>query len=369
MKTALIYDWFAEVSGGGEKAFEAIYNLFPSPIYTLLQTPSNIKERSFSGEKIFSSFIQRMPRSFKYYRHYLPFYPLAIEQFDLSSYDLILSCSHCVAKGILTHADQIHLCYCYTPMRYAWDLTHQYLQDQKGWKGKMARFILHYLRLWDVQSAGRVDAFCAISRHVAKRIQKTYGREAAVIYPPVNTDFFEMRSLKDDFYVAASRMVPYKKMDLIVEAFSKMPERKLIVIGDGPDFEKVKANASKNIEILGNQSDVQLRDYLQRAKALIFAPIEDFGILPVEAQACGTPVIAFGKGASLETVKGDVTGLFFGEQTPESIIEAVKRFERLEFDPSVIREHAVTFNPQRFSREFSAWVREECTKRDQTCTF
>lgn len=369
MKTALVYDWFAEVSGGGEKAFEAIYNLFPSPIYTLLQDPGSLKGRSFADEKFFSSFIQRLPCSLKYYRQYLPFYPLAIEQFDLSAYDLILSCSHCAAKGVLTHADQIHLCYCYTPMRYAWDLTHQYLQDQKGVKGKLARFFLHYLRLWDVQSAGRVDAFSAISRHVAKRIQKTYGREATVIYPPVNTDFFEMRTKKEDFYIAASRMVPYKKMDLIVEAFSGMPDKKLIVIGDGPDFEKVKSKATKNIEMLGNQPDVELRNYLQRAKALIFAPIEDFGILPVEAQACGTPVIAFGKGASLETVKRDITGVFFEEQTPDSIREAVKRFETIELNPTLIRAHAVTFNPQRFSQEFSAWVGDECSKRDLTCTF
>ena len=367
MKTALVYDWFAEGSGGGEKAFEAIYNLFPSPIYTLLRNLDSIKERSFASEAIQSSFIQKLPKALKYYRNYLPLYPLAIEQFDLSAYDLILSCSHCAAKGVLTHADQIHLCYCYTPMRYAWDLTHQYLQDYKSWRKILIRFFLHYLRLWDVQSAVRVDAFAAISHHVAKRIQKTYGRKSVVIYPPVDTDFFEVSHKKADFYVAASRMVPYKKMDLIVEAFGLMPEKKLVVIGDGPDLQKIKAKASKNIEIIGYQSNADLKKYLQQAKALIFAPIEDFGILPVEAQACGTPVIAFGKGASLETVKDGVTGLFFKEQTPEAIQAAVKQFERVEFDSAVIRTHAETFNSHRFAEEFGSWVKTECTNRGQLC--
>ena len=367
MKTALIYDWFSSVSGGGEKAFEAIYNQFPSPIYALLQDLSAIKGRSFGSEKIHSSFIQKFPLSLKHYRHYLPFYPLAIEQFDLSTYDLILSVSHCVAKGVLTHADQIHLCYCLTPMRYAWDLTHQYLQDQKGIKGAIARCFLHYIRLWDVQSARRVDGFAAISHHVAKRIKKIYERDAVVIYPPVDTGFFEVCTQKEEYYLAASRLVPYKKIDLIVDAFSRMPERKLVVIGEGPEMGKIKAKATKNIEVLGYQSNLDLKRYLQRARALIFAPIEDFGILPVEAQACGTPVIAFGKGASLETVKRNITGLFFEEQTPEAIREAVDRFEQLEFDPSVIRAHAESFNADRFSKEFKAWVEDECSKRGDLC--
>jgi glycosyltransferase involved in cell wall biosynthesis len=364
MKTALVYDWFAEISGGGEKAFEAVYHLFPSPIYTLLQDPNSLKGRSFEREEIHSSFIQRFPRALKYYRNYLPFYPFAIEKFDLSNYDLIISCSHCVAKGVLTHSDQIHLCYCYTPMRYAWDLTHQYLSSQKGWKRRMAHFFLHYLRLWDAQSADRVDGFAAISHYIAKRIKKIYGKESTVIYPPVDTRFFEVKEKKENFYLAASRMVPYKKMDLIVEAFSRMPDKRLVVIGDGPDLSKVKSKASKNIEILGFQSNDSLKEYLQNAKALIFAPIEDFGILPVEAQACGTPVIAFGKGASFETVKKEETGIFFQEQTPQAIQEALQRFEQMEFDPVKIRAHAETFNPDRFSREFKAWVHSECAKRN-----
>jgi len=365
VKTALVYDWFGEFAGGGEKAFEAIYRLFPSPIYTLLHSPKSIQGTAFEKEQIYTSFIAKLPKALKYYRSYLPFYPLAIEQFDLSSYEVIISCSHCVAKGVLTHADQIHLSYCYTPMRYAWDLYHQYLQEsniQTGLKGRLAQFFLHYLRVWDAQSSHRVDAFGAISHYVAKRIKKTYGRDAKVIYPPVNIDFFQLERKKEGFYLAASRFVPYKKMDLIVEAFGYMPEKRLVVIGDGPDFEKVKAKAKKNVELLGYQPDEKLRSYLQKAKALVFTAIEDFGILPIEAQSCGTPVIAFGKGAVLETVVNGHTGLFYKEQTIEALIEAVNQFEKMEFNPEVIRLQAERFAPDRFNREFKQWVAEA------TCT-
>ena len=353
MKTALVYDWFAEISGGGEKAFEAVYDLFPSQIYTLLKSPNSLKG------KIQTSFIQKLPWALKYYRNYLPLYPLAIETFDLSQYDLIISCSHSVAKGVLTHSDQLHLSYCYTPMRYAWDLTHQYLEGLPRWKRAIAHLFLNHLRIWDVQSSLRVDHFAAISHYIARRIQKIYGRQSTVIYPPVDTEFFEVKKTKENYYLAASRMVPYKKMDLIVEAFSKMPDKTLVVIGDGPDLTKVKAKASKNIEILGSQSDDSLKHYLQNAKALVFAAIEDFGMLPVEAQASGTPVIAFGKGGSLETVKDLESGIFFQEQTSQSIQEAVARFERLAFDPLKIRAHAETFSRERFSKEFKSWVHSE----------
>ena len=362
MKTALVYDWFAEVAGGGEKAFEEIYSLFPSPIYTLLKNHQSIQGTAYENATFHSSFIEKLPRAQKKYRTYLPLYPLAIEQFDLSTYDLILSCSHCVAKGVLTHADQIHLCYCYTPMRYAWDLYHQYLHDAKitkGLKGRLAQFFLHYIRLWDVQSSHRIDAFGAVSHYVARRIQKTYGRKATVIYPPVNTDFYELETNKEDFYVTASRMVPYKKIDLIVEAFSLLPDKKLIVIGEGPDLEKIKKKSAPNVELVGYQSNASLKAYLQKAKAFVFAAIEDFGIVPVEAQSCGTPVIAYGKGGALETVLKDRTGIFFDSQTPQSLIDAVHRFETMQFNPHQIRAHAETFSTKRFSREFQAWVDKE----------
>jgi glycosyltransferase involved in cell wall biosynthesis len=368
LKTALIYDWFADGSGGGEKTFEAIYELFPSPIYTLLKSPQALFGTAFEKEQIYTSFIQKLPFALKKYRTYLPLFPLAIEQFDLSCYDLLISCSHCVAKGILTHADQVHLCYCYTPMRYAWDLYHQYLEEaqiKRGLKGRLAQFFLHYLRLWDFQSCNRVDAFGAISHYVARRIRKTYGREAKVIYPPVDLSFFELEKKKDPFYITASRMVPYKKIDLIVEAFSQMPDQTLIVIGEGPEQEKIRAKAGKNIQLLGYQSNASLKSYLQKARAFIFAAVEDFGILPVEAQACGTPVIAYGRGAVLETVENGKTGLFFNEQTPQSIREAVERFERQQdaFDPEQIRAATGRFGVERFKTEMGLWVQEEYQRR------
>ena len=367
MKTALIYDWFADISGGGEKAFEEIYSLFPSPIYTLLKSPKSLTGMAYANESIHSSFIQKFPWALKKYRSYLPFYPLAIEQFDLSGYDLILSCSHCVAKGVLTHADQIHLSYCYTPMRYAWDLYHQYLHEAKistGWKGRLAQIFLHYLRIWDAQSSSRVDAFGAISHYVAKRIWKTYGRKASVIYPPVDTDFYDVGSKRESFYLTASRLVPYKKIDLIVEAFGHMPDKKLIVVGDGPDMAKIKKKASANVELLGYQTDESLRSFLQKAKAFLFAAVEDFGILPIEAQSCGTPVIAYGKGALLETVIKDKTGIFFEEQTISSLKTAVEEFEKIQdaFDPLQIRAHAEKFGKNRFREEFSSWVNLETGK-------
>jgi len=368
MKTALIYDWFVDGAGGGERAFEAIFNLFPSPIFTLIQSPQSIIGASFEKAEFHRSFIQKLPRALQKYRSYLPLFPLAIEQLDVSPYDLVISCSHCVAKGVVTHADQIHLNYCYTPMRYAWDLYHQYLKEdavQGKIKGFFARLFLHYLRLWDYQASRRVDAYAAISRHVAKRVAKTYGRSATVIYPPVNTEFYTLGTKKEDYYLVASRLVGYKKIDAVVDAFGKMPEKKLVVIGDGPDLRKIEQKATSNIELIGHQTDESLRQYYQKAKAFLFAPIEDFGIMPVEAQSCGTPVIAFRKGGSLETVKEGETGLFFEEQTPESIRAAVSRFETIQdtFDPIKIRAHAETFSSGRFAREFSEWVRKEYKQR------
>lgn len=361
MKSALVYDWFSEVPGGGEKNFEAIYKLYPSPIYTLLRSLKSIQGAAYEKEEFHSSFISKLPGAMKHYRSYLPLFPLAIEQFDLSSYDLVISCSHCAAKGVLTHADQVHLSYCLTPMRYAWDLYHQYLHEsnmKRGLKARLAQLMLHYLRMWDVHTSSRVDAFAANSQFVAKRIKKTYGREARVIYPPIDLSFFQVEKKKEPFYLAASRMVPYKKMDLIVEAFSEMPDRRLVVIGDGPELEKVKSKAKKNVEILGYQPDVVLKKHLQQAKALVFAAIEDFGMLPVEAQGCGTPVIAFGKGGVKETILDGRTGVFYGEQTVLSIKQAVDRFEKLDWDPDAIRSHANQFSYERFNREFKQWVEE-----------
>lgn len=357
MKSAIIHDWLVGV-GGGEKCLDAIYELFPSPIYTLVQDLQKIQSVRIAQAEIITSFIQKLPRSSTAYRNYLPFFPLAIEQFDLGDYDLVLSLSHAVAKGVLTHSDQLHLCYCFTPMRYAWDLTHTYLRSLGPLRRLCAKWALHRLRSWDLLSSYRVDHFAAISDVVARRIHKIYGKKAEVIYPPVSTQNFSIAQHKEEFYLAVSRFVPYKRMDLIVEAFTQMRDKRLLVVGDGPEMGRVKSKASKNIEILGQVSDLQLRELFAKAKAFVFAAEEDFGIVLIEAQAAGTPVIALAKGGALETVIEGETGLFFPDQTVASIIVAVENFEKRQdrFDSQVIKCHAERFNEARFKREFQDFV-------------
>lgn len=380
MRTAIVHDWIIDI-GGSEKCLAEINRLYPSDIYTLVFKTESALTLGINPHRITNSFIQQLPFATKKYRNYLPFFPLAVEQFDVADYDVIISSSHAVAKGVLTYADQLHLCYCYTPMRYAWDLYHQYLNESKlnkGLKGKIVKPILHYLRIWDSVAAQRVDHYIAISKYIAKRIKKVYGRESTVIYPPVDVHAFDLYTKKEDYYFTASRMVPYKKFDMIIETFSNMPDKRLVVIGNGPDFEKVKAKAGKNIELLGYQPFDVLKDYMQRAKAFVFAAEEDFGIIPVEAQACGTPVIAYGRGGVLETVvplperestgtrvrpiehvsENLPTGIFYHEQTTESLEKAVRMFEKKQdsFDFTLIRRNAERFSQERFKKEFKDYV-------------
>ena len=295
--------------------------------------------------------------------------PLAIEQFDLSSYDLVISSSHAVAKGVLTGPDQLHISYVHSPIRYAWNLQHQYLKEaglNRGMKGWLAKWVLHKIRLWDLRTANGVDSFIANSYFIARRITKVYRRESIVIYPPVDVRAFTQVDNKDSFYLAASRLVPYKRIELIVEAFSKMPDRRLVVIGDGPGFDRVKSIAGPNIEILGHQKFEVLKDYMQRAQAFVFAAEEDFGIVPLEAQACGTPVIAYGKGALLETINDlsgpeEPTGVFFQSQTVDSIRDAVERFEKNKekFTPTACRKNAERFAPEVFRESFARFVNDK----------
>jgi glycosyltransferase involved in cell wall biosynthesis len=291
--------------------------------------------------------------------------PLAVEQFDLSGYDLVISSSHAVAKGVLTGPNQVHISYVHSPMRYAWDLQHQYLRESgldRGFKGLLAKWVLHRMRIWDVRTANGVDRFVANSNFIAKRIWKAYRREATVIYPPVDTEAFTPEGSREDFYLCASRMVPYKRLDLIVEAFAGLPDRKLLVIGDGPDLQRLSKMASANVEILGSQPGEILRDYLRKAMAFVFAAEEDFGILPVEAQACGTPVIAFGRGGVLETIQGldepTPTGVFFDRQDATAIRDAIIEYEhnRDRISAAACRENAQRFSAQRFRREFRTFV-------------
>ncbi|WP_322011908.1 glycosyltransferase family 4 protein [Paraburkholderia sp. J12] len=362
-RVAIVHDWLVTYAGA-ERVLEQIIACFPEADLFAVVDFVEEKDRAFlHGKRVTTSFIQRLPLARKKYRTWLPLMPLAIEQLDVSAYDVVISSSHAVAKGVLTGPDQFHLSYVHSPIRYAWDLQHQYLQESqltRGTKSVLARLILHYIRNWDVRTANSVDQFVANSEFIARRIHKVYQRDAAVVYPPVDIEAFALETRKDDFYLTASRLVPYKKIDLIVEAFARMPERKLVVIGDGPDMQKVRAKATPNVEVMGYQPFAVLHDRMRRAKAFVFAAEEDFGISVVEAQACGTPVIAYGKGGALETVREGTrpTGLFFEEQRAEAIIAAVEAFEREPgyFRPEDCRANAERFSAARFREQLFARV-------------
>lgn len=368
MKVAFIHDWLVTYAGA-ERVLEQMLNCYPdADLFSLVDfLPSG--SRSFIMDKVVTtSFIQKLPKARKKYRSFLPLMPLAIEQFDLSGYDLVISSSHAVAKGVLVGPDQLHLCMCYSPIRYAWDLQFQYLRESKlefGLKSWLARWLLHKIRLWDVRTANSVDRFIAISHFIVRRIEKAYRRDATVIYPPVDVSGFTFSPTKENFYLTASRMVPYKKIPMIIEAFSLMPDKRLVIIGEGPEFEKCKAVAGPNITLMGWQSFEVLKDHMQRAKAFIFAAEEDFGITPLEAQACGTPVIAFGKGGVLETIQGldaeSPTGVFFNEQIPAAIKSAVELFEieSSRISPADCRKNVLRFSPERFRLEFTKLVNDE----------
>lgn len=368
MKIAIVCDWLVTYAGA-EKVLEQMLNVFPeADLFAVVDFLPEGQRDFIKNKKVTTTFIQNLPRARKKYRNYLPFMPIAIEQLDLSGYDVVISSSHCVAKGVLTGPDQIHISYVHSPVRYAWDLQHQYLREAgltHGLKSKIARLIMHYMRIWDTRTSNGVDYFIANSHFIARRIWKCYRREAEVIYPPVDVDKFTFCDKKEDFYLTASRMVPYKKMDLIVEAFSKMPDKQLIVIGQGPDFNKIKKLAGPNVKLMGYQPDSVLQDYMQRAKAFIFAAEEDFGITPVEAQACGTPVIAYGKGGSLETVRGygemeKPTGIFFSNQKVQDLVDAVSSFEKISPDITAkdCRENAERFAISVFRKRFSDFVND-----------
>lgn len=370
MKVAIVHDWLV-VYGGAEKCLEQMLKIYPdADLFALVDFLPKDKRDFILNKKVNTSFIQKLPKAKTKYRSYLPFMPMAIEQLDLSKYDLIISSSYCVAKGIITGPDQIHISYVHSPIRYAWDLEHQYLKEaglDKGLKGWIAKAILHYMKIWDTRTTNGVDHFICNSKFVARRIWKCYRREAEVIYPPVDVEAFEYCDQKEDFYLTASRMVPYKKMDLIVEAFTQMPDKKLIVIGTGPDFNKIQkiAQGHDNIKLIGYQPFSVLKDHMQRAKAFVFAAEEDFGITPVEAQACGTPVIAYGKGGALETVRGldikdNPTGVFFYKQDEECLIKAISYFEEnLEkILTEDCRKNACNFSIGNFKKRFSEYVRD-----------
>ncbi len=361
MRIAIVHDWLVTF-GGAERVLQRILECYPqAELFTLVDFLPQADRSFLAGRTVHTSFLQKLPFARRRYRSYLPLMPLAVESFDLSRFDLVLSSSFCVAKGALTGPDQLHISYVHSPMRYAWELQHQYLREAnltRGLRGALARAMLHWLRIWDQRTANGVDAFVSNSRFIARRVWRTYRRDSAVIYPPVDTEYFTPGGRKDDFYLTASRLVPYKHVPLIVEAFARLPNRRLVVIGDGPEWRRVRDRAGGNVELLGYQDSAALLDRMRRARAFVFAALEDFGIAPVEAQACGTPVIAYGRGGAVESVVDGRTGVLFREQTVESLVDAIGRFESIErqFDSVEIRANALRFAARQFGEEFTAFV-------------
>ncbi len=352
VRVAVVHDWLVTYAGA-ERVLQEILEVFPgADLFAVCDFLPDGQRGFLGGRQVATSFIQRLPMARRRYRSYLPLMPLAIEQLDLSGYDLIISSSHAVAKGVLTGPDQVHVSYVHSPIRYAWDMQHQYLKESKlrqGLKSWVARWLLHKIRIWDARTAAGVDVFVANSRFIGRRIKKVYGRESHVIYPPVDTEGFGPASPKEEFYLTASRLVPYKRVDLVVQAFNDMPDLKLVVVGDGPELGRIRELAGDNVQVRGYLPGDELRSLMSRAKAFVFAAEEDFGIAPVEAQASGTPVIAFGKGGALETIvaHGDFpTGVFFAEQSAGSIKKAVLEFQAA---ASLYRSESCRANAERFS--------------------
>ncbi|WP_313242496.1 glycosyltransferase family 4 protein [Stutzerimonas nitrititolerans] len=365
MKIAIVHDWLVTYAGA-ERVLAGLIETWPdADLFAVIDFLSDEDRASLGGKRANTTFIQQLPKAKTHYQKYLPLMPLAIEQLDMSAYDLVISSSHAVAKGVLTGPNQLHISYVHSPIRYAWDLQHQYLHEaslDRGIKAKLARMLLHYMRMWDQRTASGVDEFIANSHFIGRRINKSYRRESTVIYPPVDTRNFTLYAEKEDFYLTASRLVPYKRIPMIVEAFSRMPDKKLIVIGAGPEMDKAKELASPNVTLMGYQNFAVLLHHMQRARAFVFAAEEDFGIAPIEAQACGTPVIAFGRGGVLETVRGvdhpEPTGVFYDEQTAESLIAAIGEFEAQAHHifPDACRASAERFSTERFRQEIKAFV-------------
>lgn len=364
-RVALVHDWLTTYVGG-ERVLEQMIRLHPTAdLFTTIDVLSQQERGFLQGKKPVTSFAQHWPFLRRHYRKLLPLMMLAVEQLDVREYELVLSSSASVGKGVLTGPNQLHIAYVHSPMRYAWDMQHQYLRDaglEHGVAAFLARWMLHRARIWDLRTANGVDHFIANSNFIASRIWKVYRRRSTVIYPPVDVDAFELREHKEDFYLTVSRMVPYKKIPMIIEAFRDFPARRLVVIGDGTEMSRARKVAGPNVELLGYQTAATVRDYMQRAKAFIFAAEEDFGIAPLEAQACGTPVIAYGQGGALETVRGldapHPTGIFFASQSSDGIADAIREFESVEanFSPQECRRNAERFSPQVFRDRYDGFV-------------
>ena len=369
MKIALVHEWLDSYAGS-ERVLEQLFLEWPeADVFAVCDFMPEAERGFLQGKQVTTSFIQRMPFARKHFRKFLGLMPLAIEQLDLSGYDVVISSSHAVAKGVLTGPGQIHISYVHSPMRYAWDLQHQYLREAgltRGLKGAYTRWLLHRMRLWDRASALNPDIVLANSSYIAERIQKTWRRDAQVLHPPVDIESFTPAPDKGDYYLIASRIVPYKRVDLIAAAFRAMPNRKLIIVGDGPNEAQARAAAgdAANITFKGRLARAELIALTQGARAAVFAAEEDFGIATVEAQACGTPVIAYGRGGARDIVvappDAHPTGIFFQEQTAASLIAAVERFEAMApaIMPGDCRANAERFSTAHFRRRFRQVVHD-----------
>ena len=359
MKVAVVHDWLV-TNAGAEKVLRAILEVYPeADVFSLADFLSPEEwETIVFGKKVQTSFIQRLPLAKKYFRHYLPLFPSAIESLDFTKYDLVISSSWAVAKGVQTNKKQLHISYCHTPIRYAWDLYNEYTSNLRQPKKIFVQWTLKYIRQWDLRTSKHVTSFIANSSFVQDRIERTYNRKSIVIHPPIDTDTFILQEKKEEFFFTASRLVPYKKVKLIVEAFNVNGKR-LVVAGAGEELEEIRKIAKENVIVLGYVDNDTMKSTMQSSKAFVFAALEDFGIIPVEAMACGTPVIAHGLGGVCDTVIDGITGVLFDEQNIDSLNHAIERFETMVFDSKQISEHAQSFSNKRFKDEFKAFVEHE----------
>lgn len=354
-RVAIVHDYLVD-SGGAERVVEALHELYPdAPIFTSVYDPGTTF-KSFASMDVRTSFLQRLPVRKSNYKWLLPFYPLAFESFDLSEFDVVISSASAFAKGIVTPAETLHVCYCYTPPRFAWRF-HEYLAREG--LGRVRRavvgLVVHYLRIWDFAAAQRVDHFVAVSQTTARRIHKNYHRQSMVIPPPVEVDRFSVCDEIDDYYLIVSRLAPYKRIDLAVEAFNSLG-RPLRIVGAGVDARRLQRMAAPNVEFLGHLPEAELGRLYARCRAVVFPGVEDFGIVPLEANAAGRPVIAYAAGGALETVVQGVTGTFFREPTADALAQAVTETDTSQFDPRVLRNHAQSYSKACFKERFAAFV-------------
>ena len=360
MKIALIHDWLIGMRGG-EKVLECLCELYPeATIFTLLYDPAAVSDTIRKMKIVESPYLKKLPFGRNKYRYYLPFFPVMIEQFNLQDYDLVISTSHCVAKGVITKPETMHICYCFTPVRYVWDMYYDYFSNpfQRRISSYITPLVTTYLRLWDQSSKDRVDHYIAIARNIARKISKYYRRDASILYPPVDYDFFQPSpQVPSDYYLIVSALVPYKKIDLAIEAFNEL-KLPLKIAGVGPEMKKWQQLSQPNIEFLGWVDNPTLRELYSNCHALIFPGEEDFGIVPLEAMSCGRPVIAYGKGGQLETIQPGINGIFFQKPTKTSLIDAVRQFQTMEFDSILIRKSVASFRRDLFKQQFNDMIQQ-----------